>query len=41
MTAAVLGGTGDGDAGAAAEFEEAFVAELAECARVSERSLGQ
>jgi len=30
---AVLGGAGDGDAAAAAEFEQAFVAELAECAQ--------
>jgi hypothetical protein len=29
----VFGGAGDGDAAAAAEFEEAFVAELAECAQ--------
>jgi hypothetical protein len=29
---ALLGGAGDGDAAAAAEFEQAFVAELAECA---------
>ena len=29
----VLGGAGDGDAAAAAKFEEAFVAELAECAQ--------
>lgn len=30
---ALLGGAGDGDAAAAAEVEEAFVAELAECAK--------
>ena len=30
---ALFGGAGDGDAAAAAEFEEAFVAELAECAQ--------
>ena len=30
---AVLGGAGDGDAAAAAELEQAFVAELAECAQ--------
>ena len=29
----MLGGSGDGDAAAAAELEQAFVAELAECAQ--------